>query len=146
MSSRHTQEITLTKETIQLSTTDPSSRITYANEAFCDVSGFSTTEMYGQPNNLERHNDMPKAAFANMWDTIQGGNSWMGPVKNKSKDGRFYWVNAFVTPIKNEQGKIIEYQSVRTHLDAKLKSVLIAHTKKYKPGKLPTVITIAPNG
>ena len=136
MSSRHTQEITLTKETVLLSTTDPSSKITYANEAFCDVSGFSTTEMYGQPHNLVRHNDMPKAAFANMWDTIQGGNSWMGPVKNKSKDGRFYWVNAFVTPIKNEQGKIIEYQSVRTHLDNKVKERAERAYKKIQAGQV----------
>ena len=136
MSSRHTQEITLTKETVLLSTTDPNSRITYANEAFCDVSGFSTTEMYGQPHNLVRHNDMPKAAFANMWDTIQDGNSWMGPVKNKSKDGRFYWVNAFVTPIKNEQGKIIEYQSVRTHLDDKVKKRAERAYQKIQAGQV----------
>lgn len=116
-----TQEINLKKDTVLLSTTDPSSRITYANSEFCEVSGFSTEEMYGKPHNLVRHGDMPKAAFSNMWQTIQNGHSWMGPVKNKSKDGRFYWVNAFVTPIKNEQGKIVEYQSVRTYLDENVK-------------------------
>jgi methyl-accepting chemotaxis protein len=136
MSTRHTQEITLKKETVLLSTTDLSSRITYANEAFCDVSGFSTAEMYGQPHNLVRHNDMPKAAFANMWETIQAGNSWMGPVKNKSKDGRFYWVNAFVTPIKNEQGKIIEYQSVRTHLDDQVKKRAQREYQKIQAGQV----------
>ncbi|WP_241651916.1 PAS domain-containing protein [Pseudoalteromonas phenolica] len=100
------------------------------------MSGFSTDEMYGQPHNLVRHNDMPKAAFANMWETIQGGQSWMGPVKNRSKDGRFYWVNAFVTPIKNEQSKIIEYQSVRTYLDDKVKSRAERAYQKIQAGQV----------
>lgn len=116
------QEIPLHPDTILLSTTDVNSHITYANSEFCEVSGYSTQEMYGQPHNLVRHSDMPKAAFENLWQTIQQGESWMGPVKNQSKDGRFYWVNAFVTPIKDEQGKIIEYQSVRTKLNDEVRA------------------------
>ena len=136
MNISRTQEIHLKKETVLLSTTDQSSRITYANDAFCDISGFSTDEMYGKPHNLVRHSDMPKVAFSNLWETIQSGHSWMGPVKNKSKDGRFYWVNAFVTPIKNEQGKIVEYQSVRTYLDDNVKKRAERAYQKIQAGQI----------
>ncbi|WP_339144812.1 methyl-accepting chemotaxis protein [Pseudoalteromonas galatheae] len=108
------REIKLKKHSVLLSTTDLDSRITYANESFCDIAGYSMDEMLGQPHNLVRNPDMPKAAFKNMWSTIQRGQSWMGPVKNSAKNGDYYWVNAFVTPIKDPQGKVSEYQSVRT--------------------------------
>ncbi|MCG9769244.1 methyl-accepting chemotaxis protein [Pseudoalteromonas piscicida] len=108
------REIKLGKHSVLLSTTDLDSRITYANQSFCDIAGFSIEEMLGQPHNLVRNQDMPKAAFRNMWSTIQNGQSWMGPVKNLTKNGDYYWVNAFVTPIKDERGNIVEYQSVRT--------------------------------
>ena len=97
-----------------ISTTDPGSHITYANQHFCDVAGYSATEMEGVPHNLVRHPDMPRAAFADMWQRLQQGKSWMGLVKNRAKSGQFYWVNAYVTPILNERQQIIEYQSVRT--------------------------------
>lgn len=97
-----------------ISTTDPTSHITYANQHFCDVAGYSASEMEGVPHNLVRHPDMPKAAFADMWRRLQQGKSWMGLVKNRAKSGQFYWVNAYVTPILDERGQVIEYQSVRT--------------------------------
>ena len=99
---------------ILLSTTDLNSHINYANKKFCDISGYSLDEMIGKPHNIVRHMDMPKAAFTNLWQFIQKGDSWMGPVKNKCKDGGYYWVNAFVTPIKDDLGNIQEFQSVRT--------------------------------
>ncbi|MEG0174901.1 MAG: PAS domain-containing methyl-accepting chemotaxis protein [Aeromonas sp.] len=97
-----------------ISTTDPASHITYANQHFCDVAGYSASEMEGVPHNLVRHPDMPKIAFADMWRRLQQGKSWMGLVKNRAKNGQFYWVNAYVTPILDDQQQIIEYQSVRT--------------------------------
>jgi len=99
---------------ILLSTTDTKGRITYANTDFCDIAGFEKEELVSHGHNIVRHPDMPKAAFADLWSTIQEGDSWMGPVKNRCKNGDHYWVNAYVTPIKGEDGKIIEYQSVRT--------------------------------
>tara|TARA_R110002153_G_scaffold17835_2_gene62133 strand:- start:3137 stop:4684 length:1548 start_codon:yes stop_codon:yes gene_type:complete len=105
-----------TSETL-LSTTDLNSHIKYANSSFCDISGFTLDEMVGNPHNMVRHSDMPKAAFADLWSFIQRGQSWMGPVKNECKNGDYYWVNAFVTPIKNGLGQVYEYQSVRTVLD-----------------------------
>ena len=102
---------------ILLSTTDLNSHIKYANSAFCDIAGYSLDELVSNPHNKVRHSDMPKAAFKDLWSTIQQGDSWMGPVKNSCKNGDYYWVNAFVTPIKDSAGNVFEYQSVRTTLD-----------------------------
>ena len=99
---------------ILLSTTDVNSHIKYANESFCDIAGYTLEELKGKPHNMVRHPDMPKAAFKDLWSFIQSGKSWMGPVKNRCKNGDYYWVNAFVTPIKDAAGKVYEYQSVRT--------------------------------
>jgi len=115
------QEQKFSKNDILLSTTDLNSHIKYANEDFCQVAGFTLEEMVGKPHNIVRHEDMPKAAFKNLWSFVQDGKSWMGPVKNKCKNGDYYWVNAFVTPIKDENGKISEFQSIRTHLDEAVK-------------------------
>lgn len=97
-----------------ISTTDTSSRITYANSTFCDVAEYQEEELLGNPHNMVRHKDMPKAAFGQLWEYIQAGKSWMGLVRNQCKGKGHYWVSAFVTPIVDEQGKVIEYQSVRS--------------------------------
>ncbi|MEZ8013438.1 chemotaxis protein [Vibrio splendidus] len=97
-----------------ISTTDPKSYITYANQEFCDIAGYGEEELIANPHNLVRHKDMPKAAFRQMWDYLQSGKSWMGLVKNQCKGEKHYWVSAFVTPIKGVDGSTIEYQSVRT--------------------------------
>jgi methyl-accepting chemotaxis protein len=115
------KEQTFSPEQILLSTTDLNSCIKYANSCFCDIAGYPLDDMMGKPHNMVRHPDMPKAAFKDLWSYIQAGNSWMGPVKNKCENGDYYWVNAFVTPIKNKQGEIFEYQSVRTYLDSDIK-------------------------
>jgi len=106
---------------ILLSTTDLDSHIKYANDNFCKISGYSLDELVSCPHNKVRHPDMPKMAFENLWATIKKGDSWMGPVKNLCKNGDYYWVNAFVTPIKDKSGHVFEYQSVRTVLDQKVK-------------------------
>jgi len=93
--------------------TDPSSRITYANPAFVSSSEFSLEECLGQPQNLVRHPDMPKEAFADLWATIRSGRGWSGIVKNRRKSGGFYWVRANVTPMMDSAGRIAGYMSVR---------------------------------
>lgn len=97
-----------------ISTTTTDSRITYANDHFCDVAGYQQHELEGQYHNIVRHPDMPKAAFKDMWDHLKKNKSWMGLVKNRCKNGGHYWVNAYVTPIVDERGNVYEYQSVRT--------------------------------
>ena len=96
-----------------ISTTDLNSKITYCNDAFVAISGFTREELIGQPHNLVRHPDMPPAVFGHMWDTIKQGKPWMGIVKNRAKNGDFYWVSAYVTPVY-EHGKVAGYESVRS--------------------------------
>jgi len=96
-----------------LSTTDPRGRITYINDEFLEISGFTREELIGQPHNLIRHPDMPRQAFFEFWETLQQGRSWMGVVKNRCKNGDHYWVHAYVTPITDEKGELVEYQSIR---------------------------------
>lgn len=96
-----------------ISTTDLNSRITYCNDAFVAISGFTYDELVGQPHNLVRHPDMPPAVFGHMWETIKQGKPWMGVVKNRAKNGDHYWVSAYVTAIY-ENGRISGYESVRS--------------------------------
>jgi aerotaxis receptor len=104
-----------------VSTTDLRGVITYANTEFCTVAGYSIQELVGKNHNIVRHPDMPKAAFKEMWETLKQGHSWRGMVKNRCKDGRYYWVDAFVTPIF-EHGQLVGYQSVRTKPSQALKN------------------------
>jgi len=96
-----------------LSTTDPSSRITYANAAFTRTSGFEHNELMGQPHNMVRHPDMPTEAFADMWRTLKSGQSWTALVKNRRKNGDYYWVRANAAPMCRN-GNLEGYLSVRT--------------------------------
>ena len=96
-----------------LSTTDLKGSITYANSDFINISGFSKEELIGKNHNIVRHPDMPAAAFGDVWTNIKLGHTWMGVVKNRCKNGDHYWVDAYVTPIR-ENGQITEYQSVRS--------------------------------
>ena len=118
-----------------ISTTDLDSRITYCNEAFVAISGFTHDELIGQPHNLVRHPDMPPGVFIHMWHTIKQGKPWMGIVKNRAKNGDFYWVSAYVTPIY-ESGRMSGYESVRsvpTRDQIRRSSALYARMRAGKP-------------
>ncbi len=106
------KEIILTKDIMIVSETDEKGNILYANADFCKIAGFSREELIGKPHNLVRHSDMPKDAFRDLWKTINNGNIWKGIVKNKTKQGEFYWVNATVYPSKTVDGRK-RYISVR---------------------------------
>lgn len=105
-------EVKLDERTMLISGTDAGGRITFGNQAFVDISGYSLEELIGAPHNILRHPHMPKEAFADLWRTIQRGESWEGYVKNRTKSGDFYWVRANVTPVL-EDGKIAGYLSIR---------------------------------
>jgi PAS domain S-box-containing protein len=96
-----------------VSTTDARGIITSANEEFVRLSGFTQEELLGQPHNLVRHPDMPAAAFKDLWDTVQKGKPWHGLVKNRCKNGDFYWVDANVTPVMNAD-RIEGFVSIRS--------------------------------
>ncbi|NNE63761.1 MAG: PAS domain-containing protein [Gammaproteobacteria bacterium] len=106
------REVHMREGGVIVSKTDLKGAITYANQEFLDISGFSAIELMGKNHNIVRHPDMPPAAFEDLWDTVKRGEPWMGIVKNRCKNGDFYWVEANVTPIY-ENGKITEYMSVR---------------------------------
>ena len=94
------------------SSTDLKGIIVEANEAFVRISNFTRDEMIGQPHNMVRHPDMPPEAFADLWRDLKAGRPWRGIVKNRRKDGGFYWVVANVSPVR-DHGQVIGYQSVR---------------------------------
>ncbi len=95
-----------------VSRTDPEGIITFMNQAFVEMSGWSAEELMGAPHSILRHPDLPAAAFADLWSTVQGGEKWHGYVKNLRKDGGYYWVYATVIP-NIRHGKIVSYTSVR---------------------------------
>ena len=105
-------EVKLPKDMLIVSETDEKGIIVYANDDFCKIAGFSREELIGNAHNIVRHNDMPKAAFEDLWKTIKSGNIWHGIVKNNTKDGNYYWVNATAYPSKTVDGKV-RYISVR---------------------------------
>ena len=88
-----------------VSETDEKGVITFANEDFCKMSGYTLEELLGQPHNIIRHSDMPKVAFKSLWDTISKGKVWDGFVKNIAKCGSMYWVFATIYPFESCGGK-----------------------------------------
>lgn len=115
---RNNQPVTMIEAVIPegefiYSRTDLKGVIEEANEAFAAISGYTRAEMIGQPHNMVRHPDMPEAAFADLWTDLKSGRPWRGLVKNRRKDGGYYWVVANVSPVR-EEGRTVGYQSVRS--------------------------------
>ncbi|UTJ06499.1 PAS domain-containing protein [Arcobacter roscoffensis] len=98
------KEILLDSNSFIVSETDEKGFIKYANDEFCEISEFTLDELIGKPHNILRHPDMPKAAFADLWETVQSGKIWKGFVKNKTKLGNYYWVYATVYPLESSDG------------------------------------------
>ena len=105
-------EIVLRDDQMIVSKTDLKGQITYINRDFLDISGFTESELMGQPHNIVRHPDMPEAAFADLWQTLKDGRPWIGLVKNRCKNGDYYWVEAHATPLY-ENNQHVGYMSVR---------------------------------
>ncbi|MEA1919743.1 MAG: EAL domain-containing protein [Campylobacterota bacterium] len=95
------------------SKTDIKGRITYANDAFITISGYSREELLGKPHSIIRHPDTPKESFKHMWQTIQNAQVWKGVIKNRRKDGTNYTVESTVIPILKRDGSILEYMAIR---------------------------------
>jgi aerotaxis receptor len=123
-----TREIDLIEDQAIVSKTDLNGKIEYVNPYFLQVSGYSSEELIGAPQNIIRHPDMPEQAFADLWSSIKSGIPWTGMVKNRCKNGDFYWVQASVTPV-NENGKTIGYMSVRIKPE---RSQVVAAEKAYR--------------
>ena len=94
---------------VMITETDRAGIITYANRKFRNLTGYTKEELIGSPHNINRHPDMPKAAFKGMWETIKGGNYWEGFVKNMTNEGKYYLVVVWIKPKLDENGEIIGY-------------------------------------
>ncbi|MBD3841273.1 MAG: PAS domain-containing protein [Campylobacterales bacterium] len=99
-----------------ISRTDLKGVITYANDTFAAISGYSVDELVGKSHNIVRHPDMPKRAFQDMWTKLKKGQKWKGVVKNLRKDKGFYWVHATVSGVYKDD-KLVEFKSIRTPID-----------------------------
>jgi aerotaxis receptor len=106
------RQLILDRDTIIVSETNEKGQIIYANEDFCKIANYTKDELIGKPHNIVRHPDMPKAAFHELWQTISSGKIWKGIVKNLTKDGNYYWVNATIYPSREVNGRT-KYISVR---------------------------------
>jgi len=112
-----------------ISRTDLDGNITFVNKAFTQLSGYDKSELLGKPHSIVRHPDMPKAVFKELWDEIQNDQKWHGFVKNRRKDGKYYWTEAFIEPLFDENGKKIGYMSARKPVSEKDKEL---YEEKYK--------------
>lgn len=101
------------KNEVIVSKTDLKGRITYANDVFQRIAGYSEQELLGQPHSIVRHPAMPRCVFKLLWDTLASGEEIFAYVINRSRNGDHYWVFAHVTPSFDEQGNIISYHSSR---------------------------------
>jgi methyl-accepting chemotaxis protein len=129
-----TVEVILRDDVMIVSTTDLKGQITYVNQDFLEVSGFTEAELMGQPHNIVRHPDMPAEAFQDLWETLKAERPWTGLVKNRCKNGDYYWVEANATPIW-ENGQLIGYMSVRRKPDSAQVRAAEEVYRRFREGK-----------
>ncbi len=106
-------ETTVPEDELIISRTDLKGIITYVNETFAEISGYTSAELVGKPHNIIRHPDMPSVVFETLWQTLKAGKKWGGYVKNMRSDTGFYWVYAEISGVFKE-GELVEYKSIRT--------------------------------
>jgi PAS domain S-box-containing protein len=119
------QEIVMKENDFIVSKTDKTGKITYCNQIFMSMAGYTESELMGKNHNIIRHPDMPKVAFKLAWDLIQNKKEFFGFVKNLTKQGAYYWVFANITPDFDEDNNIIGYTSVRRKPNAKAIETII---------------------
>jgi PAS domain S-box-containing protein len=105
-------------ENVIASNSDLDGVITYASKALSAISGYQNNELLGRPHSLLRHPDTPKETFEDLWQTIASGGTWKGEIKNRTKDGSFYWVDAIITPDYDAEGNHIGYSAIREDITA----------------------------
>ena len=111
--------IKIVDENVLTSSTDLDGNITYASEAFCEISGYSKDELIGTNHRIIRHSDMKESTYKELWETITSGKTWKGEIKNKKKNGDYYWVKASISPVFDNKGEIISYTAVREDITDK---------------------------
>jgi PAS domain S-box-containing protein len=120
------KEYVLKNDDFLVSQTDNKGVIIFANDDFCKIAGYNIDELIGKPHNIVRHKDMPHAAFKDLWETVKQNKVWNGYVKNRTKDGGFYWVYATVYPM------IDKVQNTKTYMSCRRKASVkeIAYAEK----------------
>ena len=131
MSRNDPNEVELQESAFLVSETDSKGIIKFANDEFCHYAGYTLEELVNKPHNMVRHPDMPRAAFKDLWETVKSGKRWRGFVKNRTKDGRYYWVFATVYPFKSCDGSNGYISCRRKISDAEKEK----YTKLYKEMK-----------
>ena len=111
--------IKIVDENVLTSSTDLDGNITYASEAFCEISGYSKDELIATNHRIIRHSDMKESTYKELWETITSGKTWKGEIKNKKKNGDYYWVKASISPVFDNKGEIISYTAVREDITDK---------------------------
>ncbi|WP_112480050.1 PAS domain-containing protein [Vibrio variabilis] len=127
-------EYLLQENEILVSTTDMSGTITSVDDNFVRVSGFTREELIGSPHNIVRHPDMPKELFEDLWREIKAGNCWSGLIKNKRKNGGFFWVKSDITPLYKD-GTQLGYMSIRSIPDKAALDKVKTQYAKFKEGE-----------
>ncbi len=110
-------ELVLADDKLLVSKTDPKGILTYANNAFIDISGYTESELLGRQHNIIRHPDMPRVIFRLLWETLKNNREFNGYIKNMAKDGSYYWVFANVAPSFSIDNELLGYNSVRRKPD-----------------------------
>lgn len=101
--------------------TNPEGIIIYANKRFCEASGYNEQELIGKSPRIIKSNFHPKEFYEHLWKTIAAGNMWRGEIKNKAKNGTYYWVDATVLPVKDKSGNIVQYLAMHNSIDERKK-------------------------
>lgn len=130
------REVYLSNQDEIVSSSNLRGDIEFCNATFCRISGYNHEELVGQPHNILRHPQMPAAAFGMLWAALRAGKPWMGMVKNRCKNGDHYWVDAYITPLR-QNGQIYGYESVRVKADQTVIRRAEAVYQRINQGKPP---------
>jgi len=130
-------ETEVPEDELIISRTDLKGVITFANELFCEISGYDEEEIIGKNHNIVRHPDMPKSVFKDLWHDLSKNGKWSGIVKNMRKDRGYYWVYAMVSGVY-KKGKLVEYKSLRTPIsyEEKLKYQKLYDKIRHENGEI----------
>ena len=128
-----------------ISFTDEKGNITYVNDYFLEISKYSRDELIGKNHNILSSGDQPQDVFRNLWQTISSGNVWRGDIKDRAKDGSFFWTDTVISPVTGDRGEILSYFSFRLPIDERKQVELYQHDKINALSNLQIAVEYASN-